>query len=180
MNHRQQVGAMGDQRGGVVQGDTADHADRQFEPGAGLLQQSEIGSWNARLGHRIEETAKGDIAGAFAGGLFGQLQLGVASRADDCFAAKQCTRWCQRSVGLAQVDANAQAGGQFGIVVDDQAGLVARTEFSQGFGLAQAAGLVLAFVTVLQQGHTALKGGLDIGKKLAGQQLAVGNGIQTA
>ncbi|MND74939.1 hypothetical protein D3C80_665460 [compost metagenome] len=78
------------------------------------------------------------------------------------------------------MDANAQARGQLGIVVDDQAGLVACAKLGQGLGLAQATGLVLALVAVLQQGHAALKGRFNVGQKLAGQQLAVGDGIQTA
>jgi hypothetical protein len=83
VDHRQQVGTMGDQRGGVVEGDAADHGDRQFHLGAGLLQQIDAGSRRAGLGDRIEEAAEGDIAGAFLGGLFGQFEAGVAGRTDD-------------------------------------------------------------------------------------------------
>ncbi|MNH41436.1 hypothetical protein D3C79_1029350 [compost metagenome] len=76
--------------------------------------------------------------------------------------------------------ADAQARSQFGVIVDDQLGLVACAQVGQGLGFAQAAGLVLALVTVLQQGHAAFQGRFDIGQKLAGQQLAVSDGIQAA
>ncbi|MNJ73455.1 hypothetical protein D3C77_702490 [compost metagenome] len=87
----------------------------------------------------------------------------MAGRTDDCLAPEQGARRGQRAIGLAQVDADAQACGQLCIVVDDQAGFVAGAELGQGFGFTQAARLVLAFVTVLQQGHATFKGRFDIG-----------------
>jgi hypothetical protein len=60
------------------------------------------------------------------------------------------------------VHADAQARGQFGVVVDDQLRLVALAQLAQGFGLAQAAGLVAAFVAVLQQGDAAFQRRLDV------------------
>ncbi|MNQ98506.1 hypothetical protein D3C85_1142000 [compost metagenome] len=73
---------------------------------------------------------------------------------------------------------HAQARGQFGVIVDDQLSLVAFAQAAQGFGLAQAAGLVTALVAVLQQGDATVERGLDVREKLAGQQLAIGDGIQ--
>ena len=84
----------------------------------------------------------------------------------------------QRAIGLAQVHADVQACSQFGVVVDDQLGLVAFAQIAQGFGLAQAAGLVAALVAVLQQGDAAFQRRLHVRKKFTGQQLAVGNGVQ--
>ncbi|MNE20207.1 hypothetical protein D3C81_1546350 [compost metagenome] len=180
MNHRQQVGAVGDQRGGVVEGDAADHADRQMDAVVRLLQQGDVGGGCARLGHRVEEAAEGDVAGAFTGGLLGQVNLRVAGGTDDGVAPEQGSRRGQRPVGLTQVDADAQARGQLGVIVDDQLSVVACTQLGQGLRFAQPAGLVLALVTVLQQGHAAFEGRFDIGQKLAGQQLAVSDGIQAA
>ncbi len=171
---------MGDQRGGVVQGDAADHGDRQLDLGAGLLQQLDVGGRCARLGHGIEETAKGHVAGTFAGGLLGQVELGVAGRADDRLAAEQGTGRGQRAVGLAQVHADAQARGKFGVVVDDQLGAVALAQLHQCFGLAQAAGGVVTLVAVLQQAHAAFQRRFDMGQETAGEQLAVGNRVQAA
>ena len=110
--------------------------------------------------------------------LFGQLQLRVAGRTDNGFVTEQGAGVRQRAVGLPQMHANAQARGQFGVIVDDQAGLVAFAQFEQRLGLAQAAGLVAGFVAVLQQGHAAIERGFDVGQEFAGQQLAVGHGIQ--
>ncbi|MDT4817022.1 hypothetical protein FQZ97_500870 [compost metagenome] len=79
------------------------------------------------------------------------------------------------------MQADAQARGQFGVIVDDQAGAVAGAQLAQGLGLAQAAGLVAGLVAVLQQPGAALQGGFDIGQQLAaGQQLAVGDGVKAA
>jgi hypothetical protein len=102
----------------------------------------------------------------------------VAGRTDDGFGAEQGAGRRQRAVGLAQVHADVQARGQFGVVVDDQLRLVALAQIAQGFGLAQAAGLVAAFVAVLQQGDAAFQRRLHVRQKLAGQQLAVGDGVQ--
>jgi len=180
VDDRQQIGTVGDQRGGVVEGDATDHGDRQFYLGAGLLQQVDVGSRRTGLGDRIEKAAKGHVAGTFVGSLGGKFDAGVASGADDRLAAEQGASGCQRAVGLAQVYADAQACGQFGVVVDDQLSAVAFAKLHQGFGLAQAAGGVIALVAVLQQAHTAFQGCFDVGQETAGEQLAVGDCIQTA
>ena len=180
VDHRQQVGAVGDQRSGVVEGDAADHRDRQFHLGACLLQQLDVGSGRTRLGDGIEEAAKGHVAGPFADGLGGQVEAGVAGGADDRLAAEQGTGRGQRAIGLAQVHADAQACGQFGVVVDEQLGAVALAELHQPFGFAQAARGVVAFVAILQQAHAAFQCRLDMGQETAGEQLAVGDGVQTA
>ncbi|MNZ83119.1 hypothetical protein D3C78_1018390 [compost metagenome] len=180
MNHRQQVGAVGDQRGGVVEGDAADHGERQFDLGPGLRQQANIGSGCTGLGHGIEETAKGDITGAFAGSLGGQFEAGVAGRANDGLAAQQRTRRGQWAVGLPQMHTDAQARSQFGVVVDDQLGAVAFAELEKRLGFTQSTGGIIAFIAVLQQAHAAFQCRLDMGQETAGEQLAVGDCIQTA
>ncbi|MNF10176.1 hypothetical protein D3C80_2110420 [compost metagenome] len=73
---------------------------------------------------------------------------------------------------------DAQACGQFGVVVDDQLGLVALAQVAQCFGFPQAAGLVAAFVAVLQQGDATFQRRFDISEELAGQQLAIGDGVK--
>ncbi|MNH23403.1 hypothetical protein D3C79_832970 [compost metagenome] len=145
-----------------------------------MLQQVEVGCRCARLGHGIEKAAEGDIAGALAGRLPGQVELRVAGRADDRVAAEQGAGGCQRAVGLAQVHTHAQPRSQFGVVIDDQLRAVAFAELLQRFGFAQAAGRVIALVAVLQQAHAAVQGRFDMGQETAGEQLAVGNCVQTA
>ncbi|MNE64318.1 hypothetical protein D3C80_1597260 [compost metagenome] len=75
---------------------------------------------------------------------------------------------------------HAQAGGQFGIIVDDQLGIVALAQAHQCFGFTQAAGRVVTLVAVLQQAHAALQRRFDMRQETAGEQLAVGDCIQTA
>ncbi|MCY1407646.1 hypothetical protein D9M71_229520 [compost metagenome] len=104
----------------------------------------------------------------------------MAGGTDDRLAAEQGTGRGQRAVGLAQVHTDAQARGQFGVVVDQQLGAVALAELLQPFGFAQAARRVVTFVAVLQQANAAFQGRLDMGQETAGEQLAVGDGIQTA
>lgn len=105
----------------------------------------------------------------------------MAGGADDCLASEQGAGGGQRAVALAQVQADAQARGQLGVVVDDQFGAVARAEFGQGRGFAQATGLVIGLVAVLQQACAALQRRFHIGQQATiGQQLAVGDGIEAA
>ncbi len=104
----------------------------------------------------------------------------MAGGADDRLGAEQCPGRGQRAVGLAQMYADAQSRGQFGIVVDDQLSLVARAQFIELFGFTQAPCLVAAFVAVLQQGDATVQRRLDVGEEFAGQQLAVGNGVKAA
>ena len=100
---------------------------------------------------------------------------------DDRLAAEQGPGGCQRTIFLAQVQANAQAGGQLGIIVDDQLSTVAGAELLQRIGLAQPPCLVAGLVSILQQAGAALQCRLDIGQQAAiGQQLAVGDGVQAA
>ncbi|MNW09926.1 hypothetical protein D3C71_2070340 [compost metagenome] len=73
---------------------------------------------------------------------------------------------------------DVQASGQFGIVIDDQLGLIAVAQIAQGFGFAQASGLIAALVAVLQQGDAAFQRRLHVLKQFTGQQLAVGNSVQ--
>ncbi|MNU11703.1 hypothetical protein D3C72_2597650 [compost metagenome] len=65
--------------------------------------------------------------------------------------------------------ANAQARGQFGVIVDDQLGLVAPAQIMQCLRLAQSAGVVAALVAVLQQGDAAIQRGLHVLKEFPGQ-----------
>ncbi|MNH36378.1 hypothetical protein D3C79_971620 [compost metagenome] len=104
----------------------------------------------------------------------------MAGGADDCLTAEQCAGRGQRAVGLAQVHADTQAGGQFGVIVDQQLGAVTLAELHQPFGFTQAARCIVALVAVLQQAHAAFQGRLDMGQETAGEQLAVGDGVQTA
>ncbi|MNH02410.1 hypothetical protein D3C81_368510 [compost metagenome] len=104
----------------------------------------------------------------------------MAGGTDDRLAAEQCAGRGQRAVGLAQVHADAQARGQFGVVVDEQLGAVALAELQQPFGFTQAARRVVTFVAVLQQAHAAFQCRLDMGQETASEQLAVGDGVQTA
>eukprot|EP01034_Spumella_vulgaris_P045036 gene45036-56059_t len=84
----------------------------------------------------------------------------------------------ERPVSLPQVHADVQARGQFGVVIDDQSGLVAIAQIAQGFGFTQTTGLIAALVAVLQQGDATFQRRLHVQKKFTGQQLAVGNGVQ--
>ena len=140
MHHRQQVGTVGHQGFGVLKGNAADHTDWQVQARAGLGQHLDGGRWGAGFGTGIEEATEGDVTGALVRGLLGQFDLAVAGAADDCLGAEQRAGWRQRAVGLAQVYADAQARGQFGVVVDNQLGLVARAQLPQLFRFAQAPG----------------------------------------
>lgn len=101
----------------------------------------------------------------------------MAGGADDRLASQQGPRRGQRAVGLAQVHAGTDARGQLGVVVDDQAGLVALAEAEQGLGLPQASGLIGTFVAILQQGDATIERGLHVFQELASHQLAVGDGV---
>ena len=102
----------------------------------------------------------------------------MAGGTDDRLAAEQGPGRGQRAVGLAQVHADAQARGQFGVVVDQQPRAIALAQLHQRFGFTQPACCVVAFVAVLQQAHAAFQRRFDIRQETAGKQLTVGNGIQ--
>jgi len=181
VDHRDQAGTLGDQPWRGLQGDAADGGDRLAEARPGLLQQFDVGGRCAGLGIRVVEAAEGDVAGTLGDRLLGQRQLRVAGGADDRLAAEQGARGGQRTVLLAQVQADAQACGQFGIVVDDQLRAVVCAEFQQGIGLAQATGIVAGLVAVLQQAGATLERGFDVGQQAPfGQQLAVGDRVEAA
>ncbi len=174
VDHGDQVDAAGDQPGRGVEGDAADGHQRQVEARLGLVQQFEAGGGGARFGAGLEEAAEGDVAGALGHGLLGQFQVGVAGGADDGLAAEQGAGRGQRTVGLAEVQADAQARGQFGVVVDDQLRAVACAEFAQALGLAQAARGVVGFVAVLQQLGARLFGGRLRRRAAGGRRPAAG------
>ncbi len=135
--------------------------------GRAWSSSSTLAAGGAGFGAGIEEAAEGDVAGALGHRLLGQFQLGVAGGADDRLAAEQGARRRQRTVGLAEVQADAQARGEFGVVVDDQLRAVAFAEFAQAFRLAQAPRLVAGFVAVLQQARASAERGFDVGQQAA-------------
>jgi len=103
----------------------------------------------------LEETAEGDVAGAVTRRLLGQRQLRMTGGTDNRLAAEQGPGGCQRTIFLAQVQANAQARGQLGIIVDDQLSTVAGAELLQRIGLAPPPRLVAGLVSILQQAFSA-------------------------
>ncbi|MNH33634.1 hypothetical protein D3C79_941700 [compost metagenome] len=125
MHHGQQVDTMGHQRRGVFQGDAADRADRQVQFAACLVEQVETAGRGAGFGVGIEEAAEGDVAGAFFDGLFGEVELRMAGRTDDCIETQQGAGRRQWTISLTQVHADIQACGQLSVIIDDQPGVVA-------------------------------------------------------
>src|SRR5690606_40216388 len=87
----------------------------------------------------------------------------------------------QRAVALPQVQADAQAGGQFQVVIDDQRGAVALAEFGERLRFIETALGICGFVAVLQQARTANQRRFGIRQQpAAGQQRRVGDGGETA
>nr|GFD57088.1 hypothetical protein [Tanacetum cinerariifolium] len=89
------------------------------------VKHVEAAGRRARLGSGVEKATERDIGRAIGFGFVGELQLRMAGGADDGLVAEQRPGVRQRAIGLAQVHAHAEARGDFGVIVDDQAGLVA-------------------------------------------------------
>ena len=181
MDHRQHVRATGDQARAVVEIDAADGHQRQGEARARLFQHLGGGCRRAGLGQRIEEAAERQIAGTLGGGLFGQFQPGVAGRADDGIGAELLARSGQRAIGLAQMHADAQLGGQRGIVIDDAVRAVLAAQCSDLAGFIEPARGIGGLVAVLQDARPAGQRRFHIRQQAAvGQQFAVGDGVESA
>jgi len=148
---------------------------------ARLIQQLHGGGRSAGLGVGVEEAAEGDIAGAFGDGALGQFQLGVAGTTDHGICAKAGARGSQRAVGLAQVQADAQPRSQLQVIVDDQRGTVALTQFGQRLRFIETAHVIGGFVAVLQQARATDQRRFGIGQQFAaGQQRCIGDGVEAA
>ncbi len=119
------------------------------------------------------------MAGAVFQRLLGQLQAGVAGGAEQCVGAKLLTGFAQGAVFLAQVQANAELGGQRQIIIDDQLAAMLAAQGCQLPGFFQPFDGIAGFVAVLQPAGAAADGRFDVGQQLAVcQQRAVGNGVQ--
>ncbi len=169
---------MFDQLRCVLQGNAANHRNRQVDPGTHLSDQVQRHGRGAGFGQGVEEPAKCHVRRAVSLGLLGQFHAAMTSSPDNRLVPEQGAGIGQRAVGLPQVHAHPQPRSQFSVIVDDQPGLVAFAELEQFGRFAQTAGLVTVLVAVLQQRHAAVQCRFDVRQKFSGQQLAVGDGIQ--
>ena len=71
------------------------------------------------------------------------------------------------------MQADAQAGGKLGIIVDDQLRAVTIAQLAQGLGLAQTPSVVLGLVAVLEQPSTAFQRRLGVGQQSPESLLSV-------